>query len=252
MNFCSGKPRSPASASLCDKVPTLIFLTRSRNSKFLGEYEKWFIIAGENRDILSREATKRAGQLANETNALAKRVLLIQHYVRAYGLHAVVAASLGGRDCVIVTGTNVDARLRALRRSQGALASAEAVWWCATAEDARAILYRFRGLRLTAPDALRRVPIIAISIGVALAPHQTIVRRATAAFKALDSKVKLMNNGGELRAVVDQYRSERLRRQELGLGMMPYSAYLARYRLKMIYQVAAEEQGRAGRSTPLD
>ena len=176
-----------------------------------------------------------------------KRDPIVQHYIRAYGLHAVIVAFLPGRPAIIASGSNVAARLRALKHVHGRPVRLEACWWCPSAGAAKRLLDDFATLSLSPEDAVRRVPIAAIRLSVQIVSDHVVAARAKAAVAAIDGKIKAMNGRGELKTLNEEYRRQRLRRQKLGLGMMSYSAYLGRYRLRMIYQVAAEARARGGR-----
>lgn len=167
--------------------------------------------------------------------------LMAQHFIRAHGMRAViVGAGTGkasssvvtlGKPPVVVTSGNPAA---VKTTGKGA-----AVLWCATPADAEELADAIRREGATTSTARRMADLM----GIRVASDAEVAARAAHAVKIIETQIGQMKARGELRAVNAAYRNERLRRAKLGLGMMPYAAYLRRFTIKMMYR-AAEQNAR--------
>lgn len=175
--------------------------------------------------------------------------LMAQHFIQAHGMRAViVGAGTGkprsavvtlGKPPVVVTSGNPAVVVKTV--GKGA-----AVLWCATPADAEDLAAAIRREGATTSTARRMADLM----GIRVANDAEVAARAAHAVKIIETQIGQMKARGELRAVNAAYRGERLRRAKLGLGMMPYAAYLRRFTIKMMYRAAAQSARQAARRMP--
>jgi hypothetical protein len=145
------------------------------------------------------------------------------------------------------TTRNIRARLHDLRHHHGPSVEIVQHWWCASEADAAAVA---EVLEEGAADGTRpaqliaTAPKIAADLEIELAPADLVDERAREAVQAVETKLSVMRANGGLKEVNAEYRATRLRRAAARLGTMPYTVFLRRYAIGMLYQMAAEVRGR--------
>lgn len=155
-------------------------------------------------------------------NAAQREARLVRHYIRALGLCAVWRATDGrGRREVGLTQDVTGTERRLAARGYTVF---EAWWSPSRAAAERALPMVERGT----------------VVGAGLTSHTILIGRAKQAIGQIALKIGNANRAGELRHLNAGYRQLRLRRKALGLTTYPYSTYLDRYAIRMLYQTAAQ------------
>lgn len=165
--------------------------------------------------------------------------LMAQHFIRAHGMRAVIVGAGTGKASMVVTSGNPAAVVKTVGKEA-------AVLWCATHVDAEELAAAIRRAGAAASRARRMADLM----GIRVANDAEVAARAAHAVKIIETQIGQMKARGELRGVNAAYRTERLRRAKLGLGMMPYAAYLRRFTIKMMYRAAAQSTRAAARRMP--
>lgn len=153
---------------------------------------------------------------------------LVAHYIRAYGLCAVLVIDRDGAIEAIATAKPYE-RWRRLRASARLIGW----WWFASEDDAQAIVaHRTDKLPDEAADKL----------GIAVATDTEIRARAVAAIDAAKAKLAAMNAIGGLKSLNIAYRDRRRRRARRGRKTETYAVFQRRYLMRLLDQMAAARQ----------
>lgn len=168
---------------------------------------------------------------------------LARHYIRAAGLRAVYVATCCGKIRLGMT-REPEARARDLKRGR---AKQEAVFWCASASSAQRLIaavmpsieageHRRAGAVVAALRSAAREDMIALS------DDATVQKRAAAVVADIDQRIKSMQASGHLRGLNADYREARADAARRGAPFMSYGEYLARYKIKLLYELARMTQ----------
>lgn len=173
---------------------------------------------------------------------------LARHYIRAADLRAVYLAATKDRVRIAMTREPV-ARARELKRSKARLVC---LYWLGSSAAATRLIHAaceaFPGIDKGAagnPATVKAALVdLARAARVTLTDDATVQARAAAVARDIEDRVKAMQTAGQLRGLNAKYRSAREDAAKRGVSIMSYGDYLERYKIKMLYEIAAAARDR--------
>jgi len=165
---------------------------------------------------------------------------LALHYIRAIDLCAVYVASAGNKVQIGITRAPAT-KARALKRGRAKMVSVvwlpRAAFAAALADAALTILAGKPASFVTPNAAVAAVVSAAHSLGMALTSDATVAGRVSQVITDIDRRVDAMQASGHLRGLNADYRAARAEASRRGVPIMTYGEYLARYKIKMAYEI---------------
>lgn len=171
---------------------------------------------------------------------------LALHYIRAADLRAVYLAGDGRRLRLGIT-RDPKVKARDLKRSRAKL---HCVFWlrssAAAAELMREACAAMPGLDkgvIGNPGSVKAaLQTAARAAAVTLTDDETVQARAAAVVADIEARVQAMQSAGQLRGLNAEYRARREDAVRRGVSIMSYGDYLERYKIQLLYDIAASAQ----------
>ena len=168
---------------------------------------------------------------------------LARHYIHALDLRAVYVASSAAAGVMVGLTRDPAGKAKALRRDRAKML---AVGWFPTTFEAvsvagglRPIAHKLR----TSADARLSMAATALALGTTLAEDSDVQARVAAVVEDINRRVEAMQASGHLRGLNADYRAARAEASRRGVPIMSYGEYLARYKIRMAYEIGRAIRG---------
>jgi hypothetical protein len=182
---------------------------------------------------------------------MTRRDRLVGHYIRAYRMHAVfiVGPPDRGAPAFIGASRNPSVALKTIRFRHGSDLVLRRQWWFADADSAAAVVRECGGSALCAlsvEPAITAVLTTARRLGIMVTAHDVVVARAGEAIDRIEAEFQKLRQAGGMKPINRQFKELREQRERQGLKAMRYDDFVFRFKLRMIYRVAASARENGG------